>query len=72
MAFVVLSPINLNDEVVFHAHKIHDVRANRFLALEFQAQKAMSTQVVPETVLSSGLVASQLLGELQALSAFAH
>jgi len=36
-AIIMTSPIDLNDEANVVAEKIHDVRTNRLLAVEFQS-----------------------------------
>ena len=46
-----LATVNLDDQPVLQTHKIHDVAAYGFLALEFQTHEAMRPQVNPEPLL---------------------
>jgi hypothetical protein len=57
----VLAAIDLDDQLPTKARKVHDVRAYRYLSLELVAVEAMGAQMVPESPLSVGHIASKLL-----------
>ncbi|MGD9841575.1 MAG: hypothetical protein AB7U99_01520 [Steroidobacteraceae bacterium] len=42
-----LAAIAFDDELVFVADEVGNVRPNRFLTLEFQAHEAIGAQVIP-------------------------
>jgi len=54
--FGVLTAIDLNNQLPFHADKVHDKATHGFLPLEFQIHETMCPQVIPQTLFRFGLV----------------
>ncbi len=57
-----LAAIEFNDQSAFATNEIDDVRADRFLALELQAEEAVRAQVIPEVLLGRSLLGAQGFG----------
>lgn len=63
--FLMLPAIEFDNQIRFMADEIDDITSNRFLPLEFQGQKAMRAQVMPQPLFGIGLPGSQDLGAFQ-------
>jgi len=51
-----LTAIDLNNQLVFHADKVHDKAPHGFLPLEFQSHETMCPQVIPQPLFRFSLV----------------
>ena len=60
-----LSAICFDDQTKFQTNEIHDKRADRFLAFEFQTHKTLCPEMEPQTLFSLCLIASQVFGAAQ-------
>ena len=54
--FLMLPAVNFDDQFWEETDEINDVIPNRLLPLEFQAEKAASAQVIPQSLLGLGLI----------------
>jgi hypothetical protein len=54
----VLTAITFDDEFVFGAYEVSDIRADRLLAFEFQVHETACAQVIPEFQFGIGLFGS--------------
>jgi len=58
----VLTAIDLNNQLPFHADKVHDKAAHGILSLEFQVHETMCPQVIPQALFRFRLVGAECLG----------
>ena len=60
--FGMLPAVQFDNEISFHADKIHNVTTYGFLPLEFQAHEAVRAQVIPQSLFGFGLVGAEGFG----------
>src|SRR5215471_13346787 len=54
-----LAPIDFNDQTLFPANKVHDVRSDGLLPDEFQFVERTRTETIPKSVFGNGGISAQ-------------